>query len=155
MCERKTGCIFFFFFSFCQRGTGIRCVDQMHVCLGIVGDRIPRSNCLKPEFPVSVYWFPMRRGVAWTLFELLGIPRGKSTSAKTCKTACYFGSLLTRRLCARLSITGSSNSQHMAAGADGGRAGERPSPLHSSPGRRSARRVQVPGKKGKLTCSYL
>lgn len=32
----------------------------------------------------------------------------------------------------------------MAAGAGGGRAGERPSPLHSSPGRRSARRVQVP-----------
>nr|XP_031318220.1 uncharacterized protein LOC116156313 [Camelus dromedarius] len=76
---------------------------------------------------------------------LRGIPRGKSTSAKTCKTACYFGSLLTRRLCARLSITGSSNSQHMAAGAGGWRAGQRPAPLYSSPGRRNALRVQRAG----------
>lgn len=48
-----------------------------------------------------------------------------------------------------------SNSQHMAAGAGGWRAGERPAPLHSPPGRRSALHGQVPGKKGKLTCFSL
>lgn len=44
---------------------------------------------------------------------------GKSTWAKTCKSACYLGSPLTRRPCAGLSITGSSKRRHMAAG--GGR----------------------------------